>query len=144
MAQAQDHASLTEKLLPTRHDAVAPDGSLVRLLPSLAGGGICIQAPFFATRKHGLTPCVPCHPHQFTYPRRPCLAPHQPYSMTARNMRRGGREAVCGIAVDKLLTGSSRPLSSSKCVSVGLSSAQGNDIGNDKAFGDWPDVLADR
>jgi mannose-6-phosphate isomerase-like protein (cupin superfamily) len=40
MAQAQDHVSLTEKLLPTRHDAIAPDGSLVRLLPSLEGGGM--------------------------------------------------------------------------------------------------------
>jgi mannose-6-phosphate isomerase-like protein (cupin superfamily) len=40
MAQVQDDTFLTEKLLPTQHDAVAPDGSLVRLLPSLAAGSM--------------------------------------------------------------------------------------------------------
>ena len=30
----------TEMLLPARHDAVAPDGSLVRILPSLEGGSM--------------------------------------------------------------------------------------------------------
>jgi mannose-6-phosphate isomerase-like protein (cupin superfamily) len=30
----------TEKLLPAQHDAVAPDGSLVRILPSLESGSM--------------------------------------------------------------------------------------------------------
>ena len=40
MTQAQENALFTEKLLPTQHDAIAPDGSLVRLLLSLAGGSM--------------------------------------------------------------------------------------------------------
>jgi mannose-6-phosphate isomerase-like protein (cupin superfamily) len=40
MEQARNHVRFTEKLLPTGHDAVAPDGSLVRLLPSLEAGGM--------------------------------------------------------------------------------------------------------
>jgi mannose-6-phosphate isomerase-like protein (cupin superfamily) len=40
MTQPEDNALFTEKLLPTQYDAVAPDGSLVRLLPNLAGGSM--------------------------------------------------------------------------------------------------------
>jgi mannose-6-phosphate isomerase-like protein (cupin superfamily) len=40
MTQARGHARFTDQLLPTRHDAIAPDGSLVRLLPSLPGGSM--------------------------------------------------------------------------------------------------------
>jgi mannose-6-phosphate isomerase-like protein (cupin superfamily) len=40
MTQAHENGVFTEKLLPTQHDAVAPDGSLVRLLPGLAGGSM--------------------------------------------------------------------------------------------------------
>jgi mannose-6-phosphate isomerase-like protein (cupin superfamily) len=40
MTQVQENPLFTEKLLPTRHDAVAPDGSLVRLLPGLVGGSM--------------------------------------------------------------------------------------------------------
>jgi mannose-6-phosphate isomerase-like protein (cupin superfamily) len=32
--------TFTEMLLPARHDAIAPDGSLVRLLPQLAAGSM--------------------------------------------------------------------------------------------------------
>ncbi len=44
MTQAHQDRSFTEKLLPTQHDAVAPDGSLVRLLLSLAGGSMAHPA----------------------------------------------------------------------------------------------------
>jgi mannose-6-phosphate isomerase-like protein (cupin superfamily) len=40
MERAQDQVLFTEKLLPTRHDAIASDGSLVRLLPSVAEGSM--------------------------------------------------------------------------------------------------------
>jgi mannose-6-phosphate isomerase-like protein (cupin superfamily) len=40
MEPARDQVPFIEKLLPTRHDAVAPDGSLVRLLPSLPRGSM--------------------------------------------------------------------------------------------------------
>ncbi len=40
MTQAQQRVFFTEQLLPAQHDAVAPDGSLVRILPSLAGGSM--------------------------------------------------------------------------------------------------------
>jgi len=38
--RAGGRAFFTEKFLPTQHDALAPDGSLVRLLPSLAAGSM--------------------------------------------------------------------------------------------------------
>lgn len=40
MTQVWEDRLFTEMLLPARHDAVAPDGSLVRVLPSLAGGSM--------------------------------------------------------------------------------------------------------
>ena len=40
MAQTQQNALFSEKLLPTRHDDVAPDGSQVRLLLRLAAGSM--------------------------------------------------------------------------------------------------------
>lgn len=40
MTQAQQGGFFTERLLPPQHDAVAPDGSLVRLLASVAGGSM--------------------------------------------------------------------------------------------------------
>jgi mannose-6-phosphate isomerase-like protein (cupin superfamily) len=38
--QAQDDVPPTDTLLPVTHDAVAPDGSLVRLLAGLPAGGM--------------------------------------------------------------------------------------------------------
>jgi hypothetical protein len=53
-----------------------------------------------------LTPCMPCHPHQFT---RPCAALRGNASaLLKKSAGRGAvvrREAACGIAADNLLTG---------------------------------------
>jgi hypothetical protein len=40
MTQAQENPVFTEPLLPTQHDAVAPDGSLVRVLARLPSGSM--------------------------------------------------------------------------------------------------------
>jgi mannose-6-phosphate isomerase-like protein (cupin superfamily) len=40
MTQAQENPGFTEALLPTQHDAIAPDGSLVRLLTRLPSGSM--------------------------------------------------------------------------------------------------------
>jgi hypothetical protein len=60
-----------------------------------------------------LTPCMPCHPHQFTTP---CAAlPGTTSALLSQDARQGAvvrREATCGIAADNLLTvgGLCRPM----------------------------------
>ncbi len=53
-----------------------------------------------------LTPCMPCHPHQFT---RPSAALLSTASTLLKEAAGQGvvvrREAACGIAADNLLTG---------------------------------------
>jgi len=56
-----------------------------------------------------LTPCMPCHPHQFTTPFHACPAPHQPcFKEMAGQGAVVRREGTCGIAADNLLTGGRR------------------------------------
>jgi hypothetical protein len=53
-----------------------------------------------------LTPCMPCHPHLFTSPF--AALPGTTSALLKQVARQGAvmrREAACGIAADKLLTG---------------------------------------